>query len=89
MDDTIIHISSTVIILIFGTYCLVEVLFGIDEGYNWAPDFVVAFVAAWVLRLIFGWDDHARKTAGAKERAEAEDEAEKEVTEFGDEWFVT
>ena len=89
VNEPISQISATVFVLIIGTYCLVEVLFGIDEGYNWAPDFLVAYVAAWALRLIFSWDDHARQIAGAKELAEEASEAEKEVKKFGNEWFVT
>jgi ABC-type nitrate/sulfonate/bicarbonate transport system ATPase subunit len=69
-------ITATFTILIAITYCLVEVLFGVGEGYQWASDFVVAFAAAWALRFILSWDVYSRQLSDENEQKREEKAAD-------------
>lgn len=80
-------ITATMTLLIVATYCLIEVVFGIGEGYEWASDYVVAYVAAWSLRLILSWNEYGRRLAGEAALEREEEKAEAAVQKSSDFWF--
>ena len=62
-------ITFTMLALLVSTYVLVEAIFGKGKGSDWASDYVIAFVAAWALRMLFGHSDYKRAALARRSRS--------------------
>lgn len=82
-------VTCTMVLLTIIAYDLIELAFGFGEGYNWAPDFIIAFVAAWALRVILGWDDYGRFILGLRAVQLHKRYANESFESRGDAWFVS
>lgn len=62
-------ITFTMLALLASTYVLVEAVFGKGKGSDWASDYVIALVAAWALRMLFGHSDYKRTALALRSRS--------------------
>lgn len=80
-------ITATVALLVILTYCLVELLFGPGEGYEWASDYVVAYAATWALRLLLSWREYGGKLSDEANLKAEEIKADEAAKSGSDMWF--